>query len=97
MSAEVEEMLKRFQLVKNIIGIVVTDYDGIPIKSTVENQLAVHLSAHMHTLVEKARQVILDLDATNEFTMMRMRTTYFEIILRPSENYFIVILQNPCD
>ncbi|XP_023165155.1 dynein light chain roadblock-type 1 [Drosophila hydei] len=97
MSAEVEEMLKRFQGVKNIIGIIVSDYDGIPIKSTLENQLAIHYACHMHLLTEKARQVILDLDATNEFISMRMRTSYFEVILMPSDNYFIVVIQNPSD
>lgn len=97
MSAEVEEMLKRFQNIKNIIGIVVADYDGIPIKSTLENVQSVHLACHMHLLTEKARQVILDLDATNEFVSMRMRTSYFEMMLMPSDNYFIIVLQNPSD
>ncbi|KAH8391092.1 hypothetical protein KR215_006556 [Drosophila sulfurigaster] len=97
MSAEVEEMLKRFSTMKNIVGIVVVDYDGIAIKSTLDNTMSVHYAAHMQLLTEKARQVILDLDATNEFTSMRMRTTYFEIILVPLEHYFIVVLQNPCD
>ncbi|KAH8271881.1 hypothetical protein KR044_008667 [Drosophila immigrans] len=97
MSAEVEEMLKRFMGMKNIVGIIVADYDGIAIKSTLENALSVHYAAHMQTLTEKARQVILDLDATNEFTSMRMRTAMFEIMLMPLEHYFIIVLQNPCD
>ncbi|KAM8717505.1 hypothetical protein ACLKA7_004233 [Drosophila subpalustris] len=97
MSAEVEEMLKRFMGLKNIVGVIVVDYDGIPIKTTLENQQSVHYAAHMQTLTEKARQVILDLDATNEFVAMRMRTTYFEIMLMPHENFFIVVIQNACD
>ncbi|EDV99325.1 dynein light chain roadblock-type 2 [Drosophila grimshawi] len=97
MSAEVEEMLKRFQNVKNVVGILVVDNDGIVIKSTLDNQTAVHYAGIMRTLTEKARQVILDLDATNEFTSMRMRTSYFEIILMPQDNYIIVVIQNPCD
>ncbi|KAH8419423.1 hypothetical protein KR222_011476 [Zaprionus bogoriensis] len=97
MSAEVEEMLKRFQALKNIVGIVVVDYDGIPIKTTLDNQMSIQYAAHMHTLTEKARQVIIDLDAANEFISMRMRTTFYEIILMPHNNYFIVVIQNACD
>ncbi|XP_034474826.1 dynein light chain roadblock-type 1 [Drosophila innubila] len=97
MSGEVEEMLKRFAGVKNIVGIIVVDYDGIAIKSTLENQQSVHYAAHMQTLTEKARQVIFDLDATNEFLSMRMRTTLFEIMLVPQENFFIIVIQNACD
>ncbi|KAH8377129.1 hypothetical protein KR093_003596 [Drosophila rubida] len=97
MSAEVEEMLKRFMGMKNIVGIIVVDYDGIAIKSTLDNTQSVLYAAHMHLLTEKARQVIFDLDATNEFTSMRMRTTYFEIMLMPLEHFFIIVLQNACD
>ncbi|XP_030557104.1 dynein light chain roadblock-type 2 [Drosophila novamexicana] len=97
MSAEVEEMLKRYQGIKNIVGIIVVDNDGIAIKSTLDNQMSVHYAGHMQTLTEKARQVILDLDAANEFISMRMRTSYFEIMLMPHDNFFIVVIQNPCD
>ncbi|ALC40148.1 CG10834 [Drosophila busckii] len=97
MSAEVEEMLKRFSSVKNIIGILVVDNDGIVIKSTMDNSASIHYACHMQMLTEKCRQVIYDLDATNEFISIRMRTSYFEIMLMPHDNYFIVVLQNACD
>ncbi|XP_017154085.1 dynein light chain roadblock-type 2 [Drosophila miranda] len=97
MSAEVEEMLKRFQALKNVVGIIVIDNDGIPIKTTLDNTLSVHYAATMQTLREKARQVVLDLDATNEFTALRMRTLYHEVMLCPKDDYFIVVIQKPCE
>jgi len=97
MSAEVEELLKRFQSFKNVIGIIVVDNDGIPIKTTLEYNLTLHYAAVMHTVREKARQVVLDLDATNEFTFLRLRTLQHEVMLCPQEDYFIVVLQSPCD
>ncbi|BFF95580.1 dynein light chain roadblock-type 1 [Drosophila madeirensis] len=97
MSAEVEEMLKHFHSMKNVVGIVVIDNDGIPIKSTLDHTLSVHYAATMQTLREKARQVVLDLDDTNEFLFLRMRTLYHEIMLCPKPDYFIVVVQNPSE
>ncbi|XP_017075177.1 dynein light chain roadblock-type 1 [Drosophila eugracilis] len=97
MSAEVEEQLKRFQSFKNVIGIVVVDNDGIPIKTTLEYNLTLHYTALMQTLREKARQVVLDLDATNEFTFLRLRTLLHEVLLCPQEDYFLIVLQSPTD
>ncbi|EDW53980.1 dynein light chain roadblock-type 1 [Drosophila sechellia] len=97
MSAEVEELLKRFQSMKNVTGIVVVDNDGIPIKTTLEYNLTLHYAALMQTVREKARQVVLDLDATNEFTFLRLRTEQNEVLLCPQEDYFIMVIQSPCD
>ncbi|XP_016976389.1 dynein light chain roadblock-type 1 [Drosophila rhopaloa] len=97
MSAEVEELLKRFQSMKNITGIVVIDNDGIAIKTTLDYNLTLHYAALMQTLREKARQVVLDLDATNEFTFLRLRTELHEVMLCPQEDYFIMVLQTPSD
>ncbi|KAH8324262.1 hypothetical protein KR074_002672 [Drosophila pseudoananassae] len=97
MSAEVEEMLKRFQNFKNIVGIMVIDNDGIPIKTTMEYNLTLHYAAVMQTLREKAQQVVLDLDATNEFTFLRLRTLMHEVLLCPEQDYFTVVLQLPSD
>ncbi|KAH8240554.1 dynein light chain roadblock-type 2 [Drosophila bipectinata] len=97
MSAEVEEMLKRFQNFKNVVGIMVIDNDGIPIKTTMEYNLTLHYAAVMQTLREKAQQVVLDLDATNEFTFLRLRTLMHEVLLCPEQDYFTVVLQLPSD
>ncbi|XP_022228199.1 dynein light chain roadblock-type 2 [Drosophila obscura] len=97
MSAEVEEMLKRFQSLKNVVGIMVIDNDGIPIKTTLDNTLTVHYAATMQTLREKARQVVFDLDATNEFLFLRMRTLNHEVMLCPKDDYFLVVIQKPSE
>ncbi|KAH8289943.1 hypothetical protein KR018_008943 [Drosophila ironensis] len=97
MSAEVEEMLKQFSNMKNIIGIIVIDNDGIPIKTTMEYNVTLHYAAVMQMVREKACQVVTDMDATNEFTFLRLRTLLHEVMLCPQEDYFIVVLQRPCD
>ncbi|KAH8281396.1 hypothetical protein KR054_000275 [Drosophila jambulina] len=97
MSAEVEELLKRIQALKNVTGIMVVDNDGIPIKTTLEYNLTLHYAALMQMLREKARQVVQDLDATNEFTFLRMRTLLHEVLLCPQDDYFIMVIQQPCD
>ncbi|XP_068151981.1 dynein light chain roadblock-type 1 [Drosophila tropicalis] len=97
MSAEVEELLKRFQAYKNIAGIIVVDNDGIPIKTTLDNTQTVHYAALMQNFVLKARQVVLDLDATNELTLLRMRTLTNEVILATSDNFYLIVIQKPSD
>uniref|UniRef100_A0A3Q2FY80 Dynein, light chain, roadblock-type 1 n=1 Tax=Cyprinodon variegatus TaxID=28743 RepID=A0A3Q2FY80_CYPVA len=53
--AEVEETLKRIQGQKGVQGIIIVNSEGIPIKSTMDDQSTLQYSALTHQLVMKAR------------------------------------------
>ncbi|KAH8262589.1 dynein light chain roadblock-type 2 [Drosophila bipectinata] len=97
MSAEIEEILKRYQSYPNVVGIIILDPFAIPIKTTMDYTLTVHYAAVVNTLAAKAAKMVSSLDANNELMNIRLRTKQHEVIIVPSENYIIVVVQKPGD
>ncbi|XP_015224423.1 PREDICTED: dynein light chain roadblock-type 1-like, partial [Cyprinodon variegatus] len=64
--AEVEETLKRIQGQKGVQGIIIVNSEGIPIKSTMDDQSTLQYSALTHQLVMKARVTVRDLDQQDD-------------------------------
>ncbi|XP_017050452.1 dynein light chain roadblock-type 2 [Drosophila ficusphila] len=95
MSAEIEEMLKRYQNFPNVVGIIILDPFAIPIKTTMEYTQTVHYAALISTLTFKGAKMVASLDASNELLNIRLRTKQHEVLVLPSENYIIIVVQNP--
>ncbi|MEQ2162571.1 Ddynein light chain roadblock-type 1, partial [Goodea atripinnis] len=81
--AEVEETLKRIQSQKGVQGIIIVNSEGIPVKSTLDNQSTVQYSALIHQLVMKARSTLRDIDPQNDLTFLRLRSKKNEIMIAP--------------
>ncbi|MED6248833.1 Ddynein light chain roadblock-type 1 [Ilyodon furcidens] len=93
--AEVEETLKRIQSQKGVQGIIIVNSEGIPVKSTLDNQSTVQYSALIHQLVMKARSTLRDIDPQNDLTFLRLRSKKNEIMIAPDKDYFLIVIQNP--
>ena len=59
MSTEVEETLKRLVQHKAVIGTIVVNSEGIPIKSTLDNHTTTQYSGLINQLVDQAKVYIL--------------------------------------
>ncbi len=55
MSSEVEETLKRLIAHKGVIGTIVVNNDGIPIKSTLDNHTTTQYAGLINQLVDQVR------------------------------------------
>ena len=55
MSSEVEETLKRLVAHKGVIGTIVVNNDGIPIKSTLDNHSTTQYAGLINQLVDQVR------------------------------------------
>ncbi|XP_018089879.1 dynein light chain roadblock-type 1 L homeolog isoform X1 [Xenopus laevis] len=95
--ADVEETLKRIQGQKGVQGIIIVNSEGIPIKSTMDNQTTVQYAGLMHQLVLKARCSVRDIDAQNDLTFLRIRSKKNEIMIAPEKDYFLVVIQQPTE
>ena len=60
--SEVEETIKRLTNHKGVEGIVVVSLDGIPIRTTLDNDKTVQYAALITQLSAKAKSVVRDLD-----------------------------------
>jgi dynein light chain roadblock-type len=62
LQSDIEETLKRIQSHKGVVGIVIVNHEGIPIRTTLDNNETAQYSALITQLTAKAKSTIRDLD-----------------------------------
>ena len=87
MSTEVEETLKRLVQHKAVIGTIVVNCEGIPIKSTLDNHTTTQYSGLINQLVDQAK-VRLEIFIT--------QTCIFENVFRKHLNRVMLRLTSEC-
>ncbi|XP_044745600.1 dynein light chain roadblock-type 2 [Coccinella septempunctata] len=97
MANEVEDTLKRIQSHKGVVGIIVVNSEGIPIKTTLDNTTTVQYAGLISSLSDKARSVVRDLDPSNDLTFLRIRSKKHEIMVAPDKEFILMVIQNPTD
>lgn len=97
MSNEVEETMKRIQSHKGVVGTIVVNSEGIPVKSTLDNTTTVQYAGLISSLADKARSVVRDLDPSNDLTFLRIRSKKHEIMVAPDKEFILIVVQNPTD
>ncbi|KAF6197680.1 hypothetical protein GE061_008646 [Apolygus lucorum] len=97
MASEVDDTLKRIQSHKGVVGIIVINSDGVPIKSTLDNTTTVQYAALMTQLCDKSRSAIRDLDPTNDLTFLRLRSKKHEIMIAPDKDFILIVIQAPTE
>ncbi|XP_069037475.1 dynein light chain roadblock-type 2 isoform X1 [Lepisosteus oculatus] len=96
-NAEVEETLKRIQSHKGVIGTIVVNAEGIPIRTTLDNSTTVQYAGLLHQLTMKARSTVRDIDPQNDLTFLRVRSKKHEIMVAPDKEYLLIVIQNPSE
>ncbi|XP_073797721.1 dynein light chain roadblock-type 2 isoform X3 [Danio rerio] len=95
--AEVEDTLKRIQAQHGVIGTIVVNGEGIPIRTTLDNSTSVQYAGLLHQLTMKARSAVRDIDPQNELTFLRIRSKKHEIMVAPDKEYLLIAIQNPSE
>ncbi|CAD5212187.1 unnamed protein product [Bursaphelenchus okinawaensis] len=91
---DVDETIKRIQSQKGVLGVLIMDVCGRPIRSTFDDESTAQYADRLHELCEKSRNVVKDLDQTNDLSFLRMRTKNNEIIIAPDRDYLIAVVSN---
>lgn len=55
-----------------LAGLMIVDSDGIPIRSSLDNQTTLHYAALISQLTLYAKRVVRDLDPTQELEQLRI-------------------------
>jgi len=97
MSNEIEETMKRIQAHKGVVGTIVVNSEGIPIKTTLDNTTTVQYAGLISALADKARSVVRDLDPSNDLTFLRIRSKKHEIMVAPDKEFLLLVIQNPTE
>ena len=96
-SSEVEETMKRLSSHKGVVGVLIINSEGIPVKSTLDNALAVQYAALISQLSQKAQMVVQDVDPQDELQFLRVRTKKYEWMIAPHADYCMIVIQNPSE
>lgn len=96
-AALVEETVKRLSSHKGVQGIVILNSDAVPIRSTLDNELAVQYAALVSQLTVKARSMVRELAAEDDLQFLRLRSKKHEIMVAPcfdkDHQYSLVVVQ----
>ncbi len=95
--SDVEETLKRIQSNKGVIGVVIMDSDGRPIRSTLDQETTVQYAGLLQQLADKAKNVVREMDPANDMTFLRLRSKKHEIMIAPDKEYLLAVVSNPTD
>ena len=68
-------------------------FSGIAIRSTLDNTLTITYAGIFHSLLNKARSAVRDLDPQNDLTFLRIRTKKNEIMIAPGNTSTAIILK----
>ncbi|XP_037306775.2 dynein light chain roadblock-type 2-like [Pungitius pungitius] len=90
---QVEETLKRIEANKDVIGTIVVNTEGIPIRTTLDNSTAVLYATLLCHLTMKARHTVRDVDPQNDICFLRMRTKKHDILVAPENNFLLIVIQ----
>jgi dynein light chain roadblock-type len=93
--SEVEETLKRISSHKGVIGILIVNSEGIPVRTTMDHATCTQYAALITQLSQKSRSCVRDLDPQNDLTFLRVRTKKHEIMIAPDKDFILVVVQNP--
>uniref|UniRef100_UPI0037E7A241 dynein light chain roadblock-type 2-like n=1 Tax=Semicossyphus pulcher TaxID=241346 RepID=UPI0037E7A241 len=93
--AEVEETLKRIEAHKDVIGTIVVNAEGIPIRTTLDNSTTVRYALLLRQLSLMARSTVRDIDPQNDLTFLRIRTKEHEILVALENDFLLIAIQKP--
>ncbi|XP_077282993.1 dynein light chain roadblock [Arctopsyche grandis] len=97
MATEIEDTLKRIHAHKGVVGTIIVNSEGIPIKTSLDNATTVQYAGLISQLADKARSVVRDLDPSNDLTFLRVRSKKHEILVAPDREFVLMVIQNPTD
>lgn len=92
---EVDDMIKRIQSSKGVQGLIIIDSDGIPIRTSLDNETTLHYAALISQLIIHAKRVVRELDSSQELEQLRLRSHKHEIIVAPESKYIMIVVQVP--
>ncbi|XP_029951453.1 dynein light chain roadblock-type 2-like isoform X2 [Salarias fasciatus] len=91
--ADVEETLKRLETQEGVIGTIVVNSDGIPIRTNLDHGTAFQYAGLLRNLSMMARSTVRDVDPQNDLRVLRIRTRKHEIMVAPENNFLLIVIQ----
>ncbi|KAH8389864.1 hypothetical protein KR200_002953, partial [Drosophila serrata] len=73
--------------------IIIMDNNGVPLRSTSSHRRTVFLVGNLKPLLNMARNVVRDLDPSNDITFMRIRSNVGEVHMTLGSDFILIVVQ----
>lgn len=98
--AQVEETVKRLASQKGVVGVLVVNSEGVPVRSTMEPEPSLQYGALAAQLASQARGLVREAAPDDELTFVRVRSKRREVMIAPGYNLgnqklSLVVVQEP--
>ncbi|KAJ7326518.1 Dynein light chain roadblock-type 2 [Desmophyllum pertusum] len=94
-TGEVEDTLKRINSHAGVLGLIVLNPQGLAIRTTMDNATTQVYASNFQQLTDLVRSCVRDLDPLNDLKFLRVRSRKYEIMVAPSGEYSLIVIQNP--
>ncbi|PNG93947.1 Dynein light chain roadblock-type 2 [Tetrabaena socialis] len=83
--SDIESTLTRIQGHKGVLGVIVVNQQGVPLRSTLDDSMTKQYADLIPSLADLARNLVRDLDPQNDLEFLRVRSHKHEIMVAASE------------
>ena len=90
---DVEKILRRIQTHRGVVSLMVTNRDGLILRSNVDINTTKLYAVQYQKLIEMAHSAVRELDPENELRFIRVRNKQHEIMVAPTEDLTLIVVQ----
>ena len=95
-TADYDETFKRLTVYDGVEGVIIINSDGVPIRSSLDNETTVQYAYLLTPLISRTRSYLKEIDVHNgDFTFLRLVTKLHEIMVAPDKDYSLIVIQVP--
>ncbi|XDV52682.1 hypothetical protein PO909_021372 [Leuciscus waleckii] len=93
----IDNSLKRILRYPGVIGYIIFNKEGIPIRTGLDNATAVKYVGLLNQLIMTTRSTIRDIDPQDDVKLLRIWTQKYEIMVATEEEYLMIVIQKPTE
>lgn len=90
---DVEKILRRIQAHRGVVSLMVTNRDGLILRSNVDINTTKLYAVHYQKLINMAHSAVRELDPENELRFIRVRNKQHEIMVAPTKDLILIVVQ----
>lgn len=89
---DIDEIFNRISCHNGVVGAMILTSDGIVIKSNLDEMQATLWSTMVIDVMSKARIVVKSIEEGNNLTMLRIRSTEYEVMIATEKDHVFVAI-----
>ena len=97
--AQIENMVKRLSDQKGVVGVLISNGEGVPVRSTLDPEQSTQYSALVARLAGQARAFVRETAPEDELQYLRLRSKGKEVVIAPNfdkkQHLSLTVVQKP--